>query len=218
MARSKVIIPFLTFILITALLLVPLDVGNFETIFASVIVIIVSAIEYKKELFTSLGFYRKHLNLKNLLVTAPLVSIVLFLVYYFILLPGITYMTGQAIDYLDFRALLQGNTPALLNILPFVWISAGFGEEIIWRGYFMRQFTKLFGESTLSMTINIILFGVIFGLCHSYQGITGQIVTGILGSVLAIIFYSKKYDLWFNIAIHGFFDTLALWAFYKGWL
>lgn len=35
---------------------------------------------------------------------------------------------------------------------------------------------------------------------------------------LAIVFYIRKYDLWFNIAIHGFFDTIALVLLYKGWI
>ena len=78
----------------------------------------------------------------------------------------------------------------------------------------MKQFVKLFGEGKLSISLNIILFGILFGMLHSYQGITGQIVTGILGATLSFIFYKHKYNLWLNIAIHGFFDSIAILLFY----
>ena len=58
--------------------------------------------------------------------------------------------------------------------------------------------------------INILLFGFVFGCIHAYQGITGQVVAGVTGMLLAIIFHLRKNDLWFNIAVHGFIDTVAL--------
>ena len=51
---------------------------------------------------------------------------------------------------------------------------------------------------------------------HSQQGITGQLVTGIVGGLLALIFYLRKYDLWFVIAVHGFFDTISIILIYFG--
>jgi membrane protease YdiL (CAAX protease family) len=129
--------------------------------------------------------------------------------------PGITKLTGLTIDYSSFDQL-RGNLPACLVALLIVWGSAGFGEEIIFRGYFMRQFVKFFGESKVSIVLNIVLLACFFGFMHSYQGITGQLVTGIAGALLALIFYLRKYDLWFIIAVHGFFDTIALICVYFG--
>tara|TARA_B100001750_G_C15335540_1_gene509598 strand:- start:398 stop:802 length:405 start_codon:yes stop_codon:yes gene_type:complete len=133
-----------------------------------------------------------------------------------VLVPGVTYITGKAMDFSAFDSF-NGNLSATLGLLIFIWISAAFGEEILFRGYFMKQFIKFFGKNRTSLLINIILFGVIFGWIHSYQGITGQIITGIAGVLFAIIFYIRKYDLWFNIAVHGFFDTIALVFIYYGW-
>lgn len=184
---------------------------------AACIVLIASAIEFKKDLFKSLGFQRKGLNIKNLLIVAPLVSGGLFLLYYFILIPTVGYLTGQEIDFSNFDAL-RGDLLATLGVLPFIWLSAAFGEEIVWRGYFMRQFAKFFGNSRLSLVLNILILGAIFGFSHGYQGITGQIITGIIGMLLAVIFHIRKYDLWFNIAIHGFFDTIAIVLLYIEWI
>ena len=126
-----------------------------------------------------------------------------------------TQLTGVPIDFSSFDAL-KGNLPACLIALVVVWASAGFGEEIIFRGYFMRQFVKFFGESKISILLNIVLLACFFGFMHSYQGITGQLVSGVIGAILALIFYLRKYDLWFVVAVHGFFDTIALVCVYFG--
>lgn len=209
---KRIAIPIIVLILCTLLYLF----GYFEIIIATIIIIIASAIEYKKELFASLGFQRKKRNFINLFVIAPLVAGGLFILYAFIVVPGVTSITGQPINFSAFDEY-QGNVSASLILLAFIWSSAAFGEEIVFRGYFMRQFTKFFGSSTLVLILNILLFGFIFGYIHSYQGLTGQIVTGIIGILLSFIFHLKKSDLWFNIAIHGFFDTIAVVYIYNGW-
>tara|TARA_R110002096_G_scaffold49780_3_gene131223 strand:+ start:993 stop:1643 length:651 start_codon:yes stop_codon:yes gene_type:complete len=190
--------------------------GYFQILIGTFVVLIASLIEFRKDIFKSLGFQKKGLNIKNLLLIAPLISGGLFLLYYFVLVPGVTYITGQAMDFSAFDSF-NGNLPATLGLLVFIWVSAGFGEEILFRGYLMKQFIKFFGKSKVSLLINILLLGIIFGWLHSYQGITGQIITGIIGILLAIIFYIRKYDLWFNVAVHGFFDTIALVFIYYGW-
>lgn len=189
--------------------------GYFQIIFAVPIILLASGIEYGKSIFKSLGFQRSRLRAIDLLVIAPLIAGGLFILYLHVLIPGVTYVTGQPMDFTAFEQF-EGDLQAILGLLFFVWLSAAFGEEILFRGYLMRQFTKFFGSSKLSLVLNILLFGVIFGWIHAYQGISGQIVTGIIGITLAIIFHLRKDDLWFSIAIHGFFDTIALVLIYQG--
>lgn len=191
--------------------------GHFQMTIAAIIMIIASAIEYKKDLFKSLGFQRERLNVKNILIVAPLLAIAFFLFNGYVLLPVVTYFTGQPIDYSMFDSY-KGNLPAILSIFVYMLFSGAFGEEIVFRGYLMRQFTKFFGSSKISILINILLFGTLFGLSHAYQGITGMIFTGIVGMFFAVVFHIRKNDLWFNIALHGFIDTIALIYMYFGWL
>ncbi len=187
----------------------------FQVILGPLLVLIASAIEYKKDCFKSLGFQRKRINVKSLLIIAPIFGIVLFLFYFYIMVPSVTYLTGQPMDFSVFEPY-TGNLPATLVFLLFIWTSAAFGEEIVFRGYLMRQFTKFFGSSKISLVINILLFGFIFGWSHPYQGISGQIITSILGMLYATIFHFRKNDLWFSLAAHGFFDTVALVFIYYG--
>lgn len=211
----QVLIPTITFAIICFLWFGPVNFSFFPNIVASIVIIIANYIEYKGKAFSELGLQRKNFTLKNILVLAPLVALGLFLFYFLVLVPGITELTGVAIDYSSFDGL-KGNLPALLVTLLIVWTTAGFGEEIIFRGYFMRQFVKFFGESKISIALNIIIVTGFFGFMHAQQGITGQLVTWITGALIALIFYLRKYDLWFVIAVHGFFNTIALTCVYFG--
>ncbi|WP_028888043.1 CPBP family intramembrane glutamic endopeptidase [Tenacibaculum ovolyticum] len=211
----QVLIPLITIAIICLLWFGPIHIDFIENIIISILIIIANYIEYKGKPFSALGFKREKFTFKNIFVLAPLVAIGLFAFYVFALVPGITKLTGAPIDYSSFDQL-KGNLPACLIALALVWVSAGFGEEIIFRGYFMRQFVKFFGESKVSILLNIVLLACFFGFMHSYQGITGQLVTGIVGALLALIFYLRKYDLWLVIAVHGFFDTIALICIYFG--
>ncbi len=211
----QTIIPLITIAIICFLWFGPISISYIENIIISILIIIANYIEYKGKPFSALGFQREKFTLKNILLLAPLVALGLFVFYVFVLVPGITKLTGIPIDYSSFDEL-KGNLPACLIALLLVWATAGFGEEIIFRGYFMRQFVKFFGESKVSIVLNIDLLACFFGFMHSYQGITGQLVAGFVGALLALIFYLRKYDLWFIVAVHGFFDTIALICIYFG--
>jgi membrane protease YdiL (CAAX protease family) len=211
----QTIIPLITIAIICFLWFGPINLGFLTNIIASIVIFIASYVEYKEKAFSALGFHREKFTVKNIFVLAPLVAIGLFVFYAFALVPGITVLTGVPIDYSSFDEL-KGNLPSFLITLLFVWAGAGFGEEIIFRGYFMRQFVKFFGESKVSIALSIILITGFFGFMHSSQGITGQLVTFIIGSIIALIFYLRKYDLWFVIAVHGFFNTIALTCIYFG--
>tara|TARA_R110002020_G_scaffold346625_3_gene560475 strand:+ start:475 stop:1128 length:654 start_codon:yes stop_codon:yes gene_type:complete len=215
MTLRQIVIPLITIAIICFLWFGPIRMSYIENIVISILIIIANYIEYKGKPFSALGFQREKFTFKNIFVLAPLLALVLFAFYVFALVPGITKLTGVPIDYSSFDQL-KGNLPASLIALLLVWATAGFGEEIIFRGYFMRQFVKLFGESKVSIVLNIVLLACFFGFMHSYQGITGQIVAGTVGAILALIFYLRKYDLWFVVTVHGFFDTIALICIYIG--
>lgn len=190
--------------------------GYFQMAVAALLILIASAIEYKKGFLKSLGFQRKKSNRKNLLIIAPLFGIGFFLFYYYMMMPSVVYLTGEPMDFSAFEPY-KGNLSAMISLFIYMWVSAAFGEEIVFRGYLMQQFTKFFGSSKLSLVINILLLGVLFGSMHAYQGISGQILSGITGMILAVIFHVRKNDLWFNIILHGFIDITALAFIYYGW-
>lgn len=211
----QTLIPLITMAIICFMYFGPINRTPFENIIISIIIIIANYIEYQGKPFSALGFQRSKFNTKNLLVLAPLVSIGLFALYIIAIVPGIEMLTGIPINYSSMSEL-EGNLQVTIVWLLLVWATAGFGEEIIFRGFFMRQFIKFFGESKISIVFNIVLVTGVFGFMHSQQGITGQLVTWVIGALIALIFYLRKYDLWFVIAVHGFFNTIALICVYFG--
>ena len=167
----QTLIPLITITIICFMWFGPITRSIIENIIISIVIIIANYIEYKGKAFSELGFQREKFTFKNILVLAPLVALGLFIFYAFVLVPVITKLTGVPIDYSNFDEL-KGNLPALLFTLLVVWATSGFGEEIIFRGYFMRQFVKFFGESKISIVLNIVLVTGFFGFMHSQQGIT----------------------------------------------
>jgi len=91
-----------------------------------------------------------------------------------------------------------------------VWIvvclSAGFCEELIFRGYLQRQFSALTGRRWLG----IILQGIVFGLIHP-RGWRAVIVISLLGVLYGCLAAWRK-NLRPSMLSHGWSD---LW---EGWL
>lgn len=215
LSLKQTVTPLATLAIICFMYFGPLTRTIFENIIISLLIIAANYFEYKGKPFSALGLYREKFNAKNLLIHAPLAAFGLFVVYVFALVPGIEMLTGVPIDYSS-MSQVRGDLPTAIIWMLIVWATAAFGEEIIFRGYLMRQFVKFFGDSKISLAINILIFSSFFGFMHMQQGITGQLVAGSTGALLSIIFYTRKYDLWFMIVIHGCFNTLGILSFYFG--
>lgn len=212
---KQIILPIITLSFILFMYFGPVTRTIFENIIISLVIIVANFIEYKGKAFSSLGFYRERFNAKNLLLIAPLTAFGLFVFYVFALVPTVEMLTGDPINYTNTEQL-RGNLPTTLTWLLVIWVTAAFGEEIIFRGFFVRQFVKFFGDSKISLLINMLIFCSFFGYMHMQQGLTGQIVATTVGALFFIIFYLRKYDLWFMVMIHGFFNTLGILSFYFG--
>lgn len=193
----------------------PLTRTIFENIIISLLIIVANYFEFNRKPFAALGFQREKFTAKNLLVYAPLVAFSLFVFYVAVVVPSVELITGVPIDYSS-MSQVKGDLPTAIVWLLIVWATAAFGEEIIFRGYLMRQFVKFFGDGKISLAINILIICGFFGYMHMQQGITGQIVAASTGSLLSIIFYLRKYDLWFIMMVHGVFNTLGILSFYFG--
>ena len=76
------------------------------------------------------------------------------------------------------------------EILVFICltIAAGFFEEIIFRGYFQRQFGALTG----SIWIGALVSSVLFGAAHGYQGARLMLVIGIFGAMFGVLAILRK--------------------------
>ena len=91
-----------------------------------------------------------------------------------------------------------------LAMWPILTCTAGFCEEIIFRGYLLKQFAALTRSAWLGMAIS----SVIFGLSHGYQGPKLMFVITIYGMMFAMLAHFRKSTRPGMIA-HAWQDTLA---------
>ncbi|HWQ46081.1 MAG TPA: CPBP family intramembrane glutamic endopeptidase [Longilinea sp.] len=109
---------------------------------------------------------------------------------------------------------VRGNWKSLLGWLAMVWIVVALIEEGLYRGFLMTEMSRLTGTGVLGLLITLVVSSVVFGLSHSYQGRSGTWSTGIIGSLLGVIFILSGFNLWLAIFTHGFIDTISLILMY----
>lgn len=111
----------------------------------------------------------------------------------------------------DFSAYgaVKSSPLALIGWLVVSWTTAGFGEEIIWRGFLMPRIARLFGNRKAGWLIALLISSTLFGLIHYPQGITGVVMTGFAGFIYGLLFLSSGRNLWPAVIAHAMSDTIA---------
>ena len=109
-----------------------------------------------------------------------------------------------------------GNKKMLATYMTVSWTTAGFGEELIWRGFIMTRFAKLLNDSRGARVTAVLVTAVLFGLIHFQQGALGIIATGFVGLVFGAVFFASGRNLWLVFIAHGIMDTIAFTYLYNG--
>jgi uncharacterized protein len=109
---------------------------------------------------------------------------------------------------------LVGNRAALPSAIFAMIVTAGFGEETVFRGYLFERFGKIFGTSVWARILIVLLTSVWFGLAHySLQGVPGVEQATIFGLVFGTIFLLTG-RIWMLMVAHAAFDLTALAIIY----
>ena len=129
--------------------------------------------------------------------------------------PAIAQLLGTPIDYSAYGAL-AGNADAAMRLLVFALTSAAIGEEIVFRGFLVRQLTKLLGEGTWRSPLVVAISALVFGAAHAPQGTVGVITTGIVGAVYAVAYLHNGRNLWALMLAHACTDSYGIAMLYFG--
>ncbi len=104
-----------------------------------------------------------------------------------------------------------------LRTLAIVWIFAGFGEEIGYRGYLLTRAADLGNRSKAAYVVAMLYVAVLFGFGHFYKGPAGVLDSTYSGLVLGGVYLLASGNLWAPILAHGIVDTVAVAAVFMGW-
>lgn len=181
--------------------------GTFIVVSTSLVALLIMKVRGIK--FTDVGFRSFSLNTKFL-------QRVLFISF--------SVFVIQAIGITVLGYLLGGPDPGtaitsqpktllgfLLDIIFITWIVTGVGEEFIFRGIIINRLKHLFSNDTANIYFLSAIQAIWFGLGHSSQGISGIILTGLIGFFLGIYFLKQRDSgLWPLIFAHGLIDTVVL--------
>jgi len=132
-----------------------------------------------------------------------------------ILKPWIIRLTGKPLDISEFE-ILRGNFNALVRGLAVVWTIAAFGEEMVFRGYFLKRINDIFRSRKTGLILAVVCSSLFFGLGHIYQGASGLILASVAGVIYSLAFIFSGKNLWVPILVHGFYDTWAFLVLFLG--
>lgn len=97
-------------------------------------------------------------------------------------------------------------------------ITIGMAEEFFFRGFIQGEIVEAYGKNRKEVIISIVISGVIFGLVHLSNVLSGQdIITTImqvlqassLGILLGSIYYITR-NIWTVVFLHSFYDFAIL--------
>lgn len=178
---------------------------------------------WKKESITHLGLC----DVSNLKSMGLLIPQALLCVVAILLTGGGIAVLGEAMGIPAFQTVpagieerfgeIAGNLNKYLLWMVIAWLGAGLGEEIMFRGFLITRFERVFRGLPLANVLGVIAAATLFGMGHMYyQGLRGLITTGAIGLILGTLFLVYKRNIWPLVIGHALVDSLMFTALYTG--
>ncbi|MCC2976660.1 CPBP family intramembrane metalloprotease [Sphingomonas sp. PL-96] len=129
--------------------------------------------------------------------------------------PAVAQLLGTPVDYGAYGALV-GNADAAMRLLIFALTSAAIGEEVVFRGFLIRQLTEIIGEGAWHGPLVVAIGALVFGAAHGPQGSVGIITTGIVGALYTAAYLRNGRNLWALMLAHACTDSYGIAMLYFG--
>jgi membrane protease YdiL (CAAX protease family) len=109
---------------------------------------------------------------------------------------------------------VTGNSAVVPYLIFTMIVTAGFGEETLYRGWMFERLGKLFGRSIAAKIAIVLITTILFASLHypeqRWAGVEQAFVTGLVfGSIFAI-----AGRIFLLMIAHAAFDLTALWMIY----
>ena len=141
--------------------------------------------------------------LKSLIIT-----LVLFIVFSIFIDPILQTWLGEY----DLSSIedIRGNLVGYIVLMVIMWVFAAFGEEFLFRGYYMKALAELLGNNNKAWLLSAIITSLYFGVSHAYQGLVGVVSVFLWSFVISWIFNKNRNNLLLLVLIHGFYDSIGI--------
>lgn len=98
---------------------------------------------------------------------------------------------------------VRGDAFAAISMALLLPLTAAVPEEIVYRGFLIRQFESLYGGGAGAATLAVLSQALIFGFVHFQWGIGGIVVASIMGLVWGTAYMLCGRNLWIVILAHS---------------
>jgi membrane protease YdiL (CAAX protease family) len=126
-----------------------------------------------------------------------------------VLEPLVRQWTGGSPDL----SLIKEITSSWQNLALLIaasWVLAAFGEEMVWRGFAMTRVAEVLGGNAGAWFVSLVGVSAIFGIAHSYQDLSGVIITAVGGVTYGLLYLLSGRCLAIPIVAHGVQNTCDL--------
>ena len=145
-------------------------------------------------------------------IKSIVLATIIFAVFTFLIDPLLINWLGEY----DLSSIddIRGDLLGYIILMLIVWIFAAFGEEILFRGYYMKALAELFGNNKTAWVFSAFITSLYFGISHAYQGLIGVVSVFLWSFVISLIFSKNKNNLLLLVLIHGIYDTIGVTLIY----
>jgi len=98
---------------------------------------------------------------------------------------------------------IRGDALAAISMALLLPLTAAIPEELVYRGFLIRQFGRLFGNVHAGPILAVLSQALIFGSVHFQWGLGGIVMTLIMGLVWGVAYLLCGRNLWIVIMAHS---------------
>ncbi|MHA1543903.1 MAG: lysostaphin resistance A-like protein [Alphaproteobacteria bacterium] len=110
---------------------------------------------------------------------------------------------GLGIPY-EFLTVMRGDEFRFFYAMTAVaWVAAAFGEEVLFRGFFLNNFKEMFRGSKAGIVFAVIFQAMLFSVLHMSDTIIQSVPVFLTGLILGAAYFLFNRNLWPLIIAHG---------------
>lgn len=114
----------------------------------------------------------------------------------------------------SFLAYIRGDIPGLVLWIAIGWVAGGFMEECLFRGFLLTRIAQLCGGGRVALAVGIVAQALLFGSMHLYGGSFAFVYATVFALASGIFYLLMGRNLWPLIAVHGVWNSVAVWGVY----